>query len=146
MMYFRDKIKFGTTWVYMNIAHCATTQPGMNEKRVLAVLQSLSKFVTELTHLRQCYFYDTITGQIDGNSLLLKLSFLQRIFQSQNGERICLWRICCAQPGRIKYWNIPSHIGVQLSPAKLRSCWQTMSWFFKRWFLSQQQSIFCDQV
>lgn len=61
----------------MNITHCAATQPGMNEKRVLAVLQSLSKFVTELTCLHQCYFYDTITGQIDGNSLLLKLSFLQ---------------------------------------------------------------------
>lgn len=73
MMYFRDEIKFGTTWVYMNITHCAATQPGMDEKQVLAVLKSLSKFVTELTCLHECYFCDTIAGQIDGNSLLLKL-------------------------------------------------------------------------
>lgn len=131
MMYFRDKIKFGTTWVYMNITHCAAAQPGMNEKQVLAVLQSLSKFVTELTRLQQCCFYGPIRCQICGNSLLLKLSFPQ-VFSKVRMGKDWLWRICCAQPGRIKYWNILSHSGVQLSPAKLRSCWQTMIWFFKR--------------
>lgn len=70
----------------MNITHCAATQPGMNEKRVLAVLQSLSKFVTELNCLHQCCFCDTITGQIDGNSLLLKLSFPQ-VFSKVSMEK-----------------------------------------------------------
>lgn len=70
----------------MNITHCAAAQPGMNEKQMLAVLQSLSKFVTELTRLQQCCFYGPIRCQICGNSLLLKLSFPQVFSKVRMGK------------------------------------------------------------
>lgn len=99
----------------MNITHCAATQPGRNEKRALAVLQSLSEFVTELNCPHQPHFCDTTPGQIDGNSPPLKFSFPQvfskvRTEKESDSEEFAVLKL--------RVWGN----GVQVSPAKLRSC------------------------